>query len=95
MKILLSNFPSMLEIKLEYILKLMINDGKQFIDWDRDYFDGEQVTYYYDKEKKSFYVQRIDTIVGSYITEKKLERSEIEEILSQIPLIEFRNQGFF
>lgn len=85
----------MLEARLEYILKLMINDGKQFIDWERDYFDGEQVTYYYDKEKESFYVQRIDTIAASYITETKLEREALEEIFSKIPLIEFRNQGFF
>lgn len=85
----------MLEARLEYILKLMIHDGKQFVDWEKDYFDGEQVTYYYDKEKESFYVQKIDTIVGSYITETKLERSEIEEILSKFPLGEFRNQGFF
>ena len=42
----------MFEIRLEYILKLMIQDGKQFVDWDRDYLDGEQVTYYYDKEKE-------------------------------------------
>lgn len=85
----------MFEIRLDYILKLMIQDGKQFVDWDRDYFDGEQVTYYYDKEKEAFYVQKIDTIAASYITETKLERSEIEEILSKFPLVEFRNQGFF
>ncbi|MCB1178188.1 MAG: hypothetical protein KDK36_11455 [Leptospiraceae bacterium] len=79
---------------IDQILDQMIFQEKQFTDVDKDYFNGEDVTYYFDKEKETFICRKIDVVALSYKTEKELTQKELKKILSSFPLDEFLLQGF-
>ncbi len=65
------------------------NDAKKIVEhlkkgikyYEDDYWGGEWLAFGYDNTKKQFYIQRIDTIVGSY---NKMEYHESEISLIEI-----------
>lgn len=64
--------------EIDEILDELQAGKKHYID---DYFGGEDLTFGYDTTVGRFYIQRIDTIVGSYNTTTFCTIEEIAEIL--------------
>jgi hypothetical protein len=68
--------------------------GKQYVDYDSEYYDGENRTYQFDEKENSFKLIRIDTIALTYMFEDFLSEQELYEYLADISLYRFRESGF-
>jgi hypothetical protein len=64
--------------EIDNTIQSMLAGEKHHID---DYFAGEMITIGFDKEVGKFYVQRIDTVVGSYNHTDYHTQAEVEAIL--------------
>ncbi len=65
-------------------LLLEIRNGKSLI--EDDYYAGECLTFGYDAQKDEFYLQCIDTVVGSYNDTFYFNEEEFLKILQQYVL---------
>lgn len=71
-----------------------IRAGKQYVDYDSEYYDGENRTYLFDKKENCFKIIRIDIIIGSYRKEEFLSERLLYECMAEITLYDFRESGF-
>jgi hypothetical protein len=83
-------------MKPEQVNEVMIQmkEGKSYIDIDYDFQYGEERTYYYDKEKQSFAVDKVDSIVASYYKVEDLTELQMIDYLLEIHVDAFIGQGF-
>jgi polyhydroxyalkanoate synthesis regulator protein len=64
--------------EIDNTIQSILTGEKYHID---DYFGGEMITIGFDKQVGRFYVQRIDTVVGSYNDTNYCTQAEVEAIL--------------
>lgn len=68
--------------------------GKQYVDYDSEYYEGENRTYQFDEKENCFKLIRIDTIALTYMFEEFLSEQDLYECLAEISLYSFRKSGF-
>ncbi|HCL57842.1 MAG TPA: hypothetical protein DHW82_12665 [Spirochaetia bacterium] len=79
---------------MDKIIQGMKESAFSYDDFWEEYYHGVNTVYFYNSEKKSFCVRKIDIIAASFMDELDMTEAQMRDKLNDFTEADFIEQGF-